>query len=121
MFYLSMIGIQEIDCNCNNCKHLSRDFDRRKVSVATHFKWQLDEFFRLRIRLLNRSLGELERNPSDKNKRKYKQVCKQVSAMKWQFQDDCAIHYGVCGKLNKDVSFIPNTCQLETQKCFDLR
>ena len=41
--------------------------------------------------------------------------------MKWQFQDDCAIHYGVCGKLNKDVSFIPNTCQLETQKCFDLR
>ena len=31
------------------------------------------------------------------------------------------IHYGNCTKINKPVSFIPNTCQLETQKCFKHR
>ena len=29
--------------------------------------------------------------------------------------------YGNCSKLNKPVSFIPNTCQLETQDCFEHR
>ncbi len=31
------------------------------------------------------------------------------------------IAYGNCDKLNKPVSFIPNTCQLETQECFKNR
>lgn len=28
------------------------------------------------------------------------------------------INYGSCTKFNKPVSFIPNTCQIETQFCF---
>jgi hypothetical protein len=28
------------------------------------------------------------------------------------------INYGWCNKFLKDVSFIPNTCQLDTQNCF---
>jgi hypothetical protein len=28
------------------------------------------------------------------------------------------IHYGHCLKFDKPVSFIPNSCQLDTQKCF---
>lgn len=28
------------------------------------------------------------------------------------------LQFGKCSKFNKEVSFIPNTCQLETQKCF---
>jgi hypothetical protein len=28
------------------------------------------------------------------------------------------INYGRCDKFKKDVSFIPNTCQIETQECF---
>jgi hypothetical protein len=31
------------------------------------------------------------------------------------------INYGDCSKLNKPVSFLPNTCQLETQECFKNR
>ena len=31
------------------------------------------------------------------------------------------INYGYCKNLNKDVSFIPNICQLETQNCFKHR
>jgi len=29
--------------------------------------------------------------------------------------------YGDCEKFNKSVSFIPETCQLETQTCFEHR
>ena len=28
------------------------------------------------------------------------------------------INYGNCSKFNKEVSFIPATCQIETQQCF---
>lgn len=31
------------------------------------------------------------------------------------------INYGSCTLLNKEVSFIPNTCQIETQNCFKHR
>lgn len=31
------------------------------------------------------------------------------------------ICYGNCTKFNKEVSFIPGTCQLETQDCFKHR
>jgi hypothetical protein len=31
------------------------------------------------------------------------------------------LNFGNCSKLNKPVSFIPNTCQIETQKCFEHR
>lgn len=30
-------------------------------------------------------------------------------------------NYGNCTKFNKPVSFIPNTCMLENQKCFQHR
>jgi len=31
------------------------------------------------------------------------------------------INYGKCTKFNKEVSFIPNHCQIETQECFKHR
>lgn len=31
------------------------------------------------------------------------------------------VNYGICTELNKPVTFIPNTCQLETQNCFKHR
>lgn len=31
------------------------------------------------------------------------------------------LQFGKCEKLNKDISFIPNTCQLDTQECFEHR
>lgn len=30
----------------------------------------------------------------------------------------CPINYGYCEKFDKEVSFIPSTCQIETQNCF---
>ena len=31
------------------------------------------------------------------------------------------ISYGFCSTFKKEVTFIPNTCQLDTQKCFKHR
>ena len=31
------------------------------------------------------------------------------------------LSYGECKKFHKDVSFIPEVCQIETQKCFQHR
>ena len=31
------------------------------------------------------------------------------------------LNFGMCTKFNKSVTFIPNTCQLETQECFEHR
>ena len=31
------------------------------------------------------------------------------------------LNFGMCTKFNKSVTFIPNTCQLETQQCFKHR
>ena len=72
----SMIELQEIDCNCNDCKFMIRDFEKMKSS---------DSFYKGREKASHR------------------------------------IHYGNCSKLNKQVSFIPNTCQIETQQCFKHR
>lgn len=69
----SIILLQKIDCNCNDCKHMIRDIEKRKSFDYLH---------------------------------------------EGQINASCRINYGRCENLNKDVSFIPNICQLETQDCF---
>jgi hypothetical protein len=76
----TIIELQKIDCNCNDCKFLIRDFEKYK-------------FFDY---LYTNEKGQVT-NPSYR------------------------INYGNCIKLNKEITFIPNTIQLETQKCFEHR
>jgi len=64
----SIIELQKIDCNCNDCIYMVRDM----------------------IRLPKKGIP-------------------------------CPINYGRCSKFDKDVSFIPATCQIETQNCFKHR
>lgn len=92
--------LQLIDCNCNDCKYMVRDFDKFKASKAKHYKWQLDYF----------NLCKSKASPED------------ASKMRFEFDSSSvAIHFGYCQKLSKQVSFIPVTCQIETQQCFKHR
>lgn len=70
------IELQNLDANCNNCKHLKRDIAKYNSFNAMH---------------------GLEINASHR------------------------VQYGRCAKFNKDVSFLPNTCQIDTQTCFENR
>lgn len=72
--------LQDIDCNCNDCFFMTRDFEKYK-SFDNQYKDKN---------------GHIT-NPSHR------------------------LHYGKCSKFNKEVSFIPNTCQIETQECFKHR
>ncbi len=123
-----MIGLQKIDCNCNDCIHMVRDFDKFEQSKKDHDRWQRLTFGNLKAKYL--------RDAEDYEKRAYKPVNRDrkeeligkannllsmVKNMKYQFLNDSKINFGDCDKLNKPVSFIPNVCQLETQECFKHR
>lgn len=107
--------LQKIDCNCNDCIYMQRNFDRYNQSVQTHYQWQLDYFEAKKQRLITSAFewkqkGELE---------KHNALLKEAKQLKFQFDKTSAsIHYGFCSKLKKDISFLPNTCQLHTQQCF---
>lgn len=38
--------------------------------------------------------------------------------MRFLFDKSKLVNYGICLKFNKNVSFIPDTCQPQTQNCF---
>ena len=71
----SRIEFQKIDCNCNDCMFMKRDFAKLDVHKKTY-----------------EGTGLMDR-----------------------------LAYGECKKFNNDVSFIPEVCQIETQKCFQHR
>lgn len=72
----SLVLLQKLDCNCNDCKFMDRDIEKRK---------QFDQLYEGRLNASYR------------------------------------INYGDCIKLNKPVSFIPNSIQMDTQDCFEHR
>lgn len=110
--------LQSIDCNCNNCVFMKRDVDKFKRSVELHFKWQKDYYNTIRSKIVIKGLDWIKKGDSKKGVI----LLKEARAMKFQFnKSEAAINYGYCDKFNKDVSFIPGTCQLDTQECFQNR
>lgn len=67
--------LQLIDCNCNDCGFMKRDFVKLEQHKESY-----------------NGTGLMDR-----------------------------MAFGDCAKFNKPVSFTPETCQLETQNCFDHR
>ena len=93
----SRIELQKIDCNCNDCKFMIRDFDKYKASKELHYEWQKNYFDFIKIKTND-------------------------DTMAFQFDSSTAmIQFGHCAKFNKNVSFIPNICQIDTQECFEHR
>jgi len=73
---------------------MQRDFQRYEKWEAISKERQLREFER------TKELGEIRKNAQ------------------FQFDKSSLLSYGKCSKFKKDVSFIPNVCQIETQDCF---
>lgn len=81
--------LQKIDCNCNDCAHMERDFET--------YKYWLDQH---NIELKKRY------DPSKNGGRAF------------QADSKINQGFGFCKKLNKKVDFIPSICQIHTQQCF---
>jgi len=112
----SLYLLQKINCCCNDCGFMDRDMDKFKESVDMHHKWQLDYFNVLRTKKIEKAKwwkdvkGDLEN---------WNDLLMEAESMKFQFdRNEAIINFGKCTKFNKDISFIPNVCQLETQECF---
>lgn len=114
----SITELQRTDANCNDCKHMIRNMDLFKQSVEKHQKWQLDYFEGIQNKLFKKANEHKEKG----DLKLFETLTKEAKAMKFQFdKKQCLINYGRCSKFDKDVSFIPNTLQLETQECFEHR
>ena len=112
----SLLLLQKIDCSCNDCGYMQRDVERYKLSLEEHHKWQLDYFEVCSLKLRQRAnwykdvFYDLER---------WDALHTDAGNMKFQFnRNEAIINFGFYSKLNKSVTFIPNTCSVENQECF---
>lgn len=113
----SIIELQCIDCNCNDCVHLSRNIARLNTVRAEDDDNQYWFFRRIKARRIWSAREKIK-----KDKEKGQIALESAIALEYNYTPQtCAINYGLCGKLKKEVSFIPNTLQLETQGCFEHR
>jgi hypothetical protein len=99
-----MKELQDLDCNCNNCKFMVRDLDKFQKWKEWRKSIQLQDFERRKAHAIKIAITPQELNKALK--------------MTFQFDGSGMFNYGDCNKFNKPVSFLPNTFSFETQKCF---
>lgn len=115
----SILELQKLDCNCNDCIHQIRDNDRFKESLEQHKGWQLDYFNTLKNNLLKKAEWWKNKKNPKYNHEKGENLKKDAFKMRFQFdKKKASINYGYCDKFNKKISWLPNTLQLHTQECF---
>lgn len=105
---------QLIDANCNDCKFMVRDLETFNKWKEFRRKMQLSDFEKEKAKAIQDAMNVPEEKSRQGQLRK-------AQNMKFFFNQEGLINYGHCQKLNKKVSFIPNHCLIETQKCFEHR
>lgn len=114
----SIIELQKIDCNCNDCWFMVRDtnkFNEQKEIIGIYA-------FEAAERAKNKKLAAANEWAERGEYKIAEELTKEANKIKVDnYKPLQLIQYGNCHKFNKQVSFIPNTCQLETQKCFEHR
>lgn len=126
----SIIESQKIDCNCNDCKHLFRLLDKQNNVLAADKVLSKDTFYvvkDIKQKYIQTAINSLTKHrevikDADRKIDKQKNKLKLLLAEKYGYQGSKApVQYGVCCKFNKQITFIANTLQLETQDCFEHR
>ncbi len=111
----SIYELQRIDCNCNDCGFMKRDFNRFKQSLEDHHQWQLDHFNAIKNRIIKKAKEWEKKGETEKQIT----LLKQAESMKFQFNKaECLLNFGNCDRFMKPITFISGICQLDTQKCF---
>lgn len=112
----SIIERQKIDCNCNDCIHMVRNQDMFKQSLEFQYKMQFDYFTTIKNKLIKKANIYKDRWYDLEN---WDRLLSEADDMIFQFDKSSAsINFGTCSKFRKEITFIPNICQLETQECF---
>jgi len=103
--------LQRIDCNCNNCGFMKRDLETYKQWEDWNRARELEEFEKRKAK----AIADAE-VIEDQGSRKA--LLHKAHKMRFHFEKAKLINYGVCLQFHKSVTFLPNVCQIETQKCF---
>lgn len=107
----SIYELQKIDCNCNDCGYMKRDFETYNKWEQWNKELQFKEFTQKQEKAF-----EVANECTDtKGKESLLKIAKK---MKFLFNKSGCISYGHCEKFDKSVSFISGQCLIETQKCF---
>lgn len=107
--------LQIVDSNCNDCKHMVRRNDRLEASKKYARHLDARHLVGMRRTYMEEINKRLEKG-RDVSGLIYERA--RVTTNKGYRS---GIAFGDCAKLNKPVQFIPNTCQLDTQTCFEHR
>lgn len=110
----SIIALQKLDCNCNDCKFMVRNIVKYRESQERHREWQFSYFTTIKNKMIEKAQAWIAKGEEKKGQT----LLKEAGLMKFQHENTSYINYGTCMAFNKEVSFIPNTLQLETQQCF---
>jgi hypothetical protein len=93
---------------------MQRNLARYNTAYACGFENQYDTFRRTKARRIRAARQKMEKD-------RERGLLALEDALKLTFVYSPLtkpVNYGLCLKYDKDVSFIPNTFQLETQRCF---
>lgn len=107
----AIYNLQRIDCNCNNCGFMRRDLTTYKTWEDWHRARELEEFEKRKAK----AIADAEAIEDEGSR---KALLYKANKMRFHFEKVKLINYGFCLQFQKAVTFLPNTCQIETQKCF---
>ena len=116
--YKDCYELQVIDCNCNNCFVMQRNLEKYKKWEDWHRQTAVSDFDRAKAKAINDAQAVIETATDESEKRSGEGMLRVANKMKFQFEKKGLLQYGQCLKFDKEVSFIPQTCQIETQGCF---
>lgn len=105
---------QKLDCNCNDCAFLERDFERFKKAKQRVRDWEAFSAKLQRKKLLRQAVEEKKKG----NYRSHDKLLKKRSKIQPTPSYSNLTQFGHCTKFDESVEFIPNVCQIETQECF---
>ena len=107
----SIYLLQKIDCNCNDCKFMERDFEAYKKWEQWHREQDLRKFEMDKAKAITSAKGIED----EKGRAAQLRIAEKMT---FQFELKSGLQYGKCLKFTKPVAFIPMTCQIDTQECF---
>ncbi len=97
---------------------MERDLATYERWRVFHFDMQQQMFGARKAKSINDAIALVESKPTEPAIIKaYALILQKAWEMEFMFQQN-KINYGNCSKLSKQVTFIPETCQIETQNCF---
>lgn len=119
--YKDCYELQMLDCNCNNCIFMERDLVKYKKWEDWHREVALKEFERIKSKVIADANNVIVNAKMDSERRSGEGMLRVANKMKFQFEKKGFLQYGRCSKFDKQVSFVPMVCQIETQECFKHR